>query len=111
MALCGVLTLVQRLYLPAAPIRAAGQGIEPEVHTPKMRIFKLRKSQNDKAEQLFSKPQKKTDSFLKQKEKAWQESQDKMARLKELRLAKEASDNESMEAAGCASTAAKKKKS
>ena len=59
----------------------------------------MRKSPKLRAEQLFSASQKKTDQFLKQKEKAWQESLDKTARLKALRLAKEAADKESAAAA------------
>ena len=48
---------------------------------------------------MFSASQKKTDQFLKQKEKAWQAGSEKTERLKALRLAKERAEKEALEAA------------
>lgn len=73
----------------------------------------MRSSVKTSAEQRFAAAQKKNDQFLKQKEKNWQEMTDKTARLRALRLAKEAADNEAAEAAAAAAAeekAAKKKK-
>lgn len=70
----------------------------------------MRKSTRTRAEQHFSSTQKKADQFLKQKEKAWQEMKDKTARLKALRLAKEAADKEAAEAADTEKASTKSKK-
>ncbi len=59
----------------------------------------MRKSVKSRAEEQFTATQKKSDQALKDKEKAWQELEKKSARLKALRLAKEASDKEAAEAA------------
>ena len=59
----------------------------------------MTKSARNKAEQMFSASQKKTDQFLKQKEKAWQAGSEKTERLKALRLAKEKAEKEASEAA------------
>jgi hypothetical protein len=70
----------------------------------------MRKSVKSSAEQQFAATQKKTDPFLKQKEKARQELTEKTARLKALRLAKETSDKEAAEAADTQKAATKNKK-
>lgn len=57
----------------------------------------MSESSKTRAEQMYSASQKKADQFLKQKEKAWQESKEKVERLKALRLAKDAADNEALE--------------
>ena len=50
----------------------------------------MRKSARAKAEQMFAASQKKSDEHRKRKEKAEQESDAQIAKLKALRLAKEA---------------------
>ena len=71
----------------------------------------MSESSKTRAEQMYSASQKKADQFLKQKEKAWQESKDKVERLKALRLAKETADREALEAANASVKAGSKKKS
>ncbi len=66
----------------------------------------MRKSVKSRAEEQFTASKKKTDQTLKEKERAWQEIGEKTARLKALRLAKEAADREAAEAAAAAEKAA-----
>lgn len=47
-----------------------------------------------RAEQQFAATQKKDDSVIRQKEKAQRERDDRVARLRELRLAKEAAEQQ-----------------
>ncbi len=54
----------------------------------------MRKSARLRAEELFTGPQKKTNPVLKEKERARQQIAEKTARLRALRLAKEAADKE-----------------
>lgn len=65
------------------------------------------KSARSKAEEQFAATQKKAKQALKEKEKAWQETEKKVANLRALRLAKEAADKEAAEKAA-AEKAAKK---
>jgi hypothetical protein len=55
------------------------------------------KSARSKAEEQFAATQKKAKQALKEKEKAWQETEKKVAGLRALRLAKEAADKEAAE--------------
>ena len=64
-----------------------------------------------KAEKQFAASQKKNKQALKEKEKVRQEVVEKMARLRALRLAKEAADKEAAEKAAADKAAAKIKKS
>jgi hypothetical protein len=57
----------------------------------------LKKPSISRAEEQFTATQKKDEQALKAKDKAAQERADKRARLKALRLAKEASDAEAMD--------------
>ncbi len=50
------------------------------------------KSSKSRAEQQFGASQKKVDAVIKQKEKTQRERDERMARLRDLRLAKEAAD-------------------
>ncbi len=59
----------------------------------------MRKSARAKAEQMFAASQKKSDEYRKQKEKAEQESDAQIAKLKALRLAKEAAEKKTAEKA------------
>ena len=55
------------------------------------------KSAVSRAEEKFAATQKKAKQVLKENEKAGQERAEKVARLRALRLAKEAADNEAAE--------------
>ena len=71
-------------------------------------------SVKSRAEEQFAATQKKTREALKEKEKERQERATQIAKLKALRLAKEAADQEAAEQAAAekaAAVAAKKKKS
>ena len=70
----------------------------------------MRKSVKSRAEEQFTASKEKADQTLKNKDKAWQEIGEKTARLKALRLAKEASDREAAEAAAAEKVAANNKK-
>ncbi len=68
-------------------------------------------SVKSRAEEKFAATQKKDTQALKEKEKALQERAEHVARLRALRLAKEAADKKAAEEAAAEKTAAKKKKS
>ncbi len=68
------------------------------------------KSGKSRAEEQFAAIQKKDKQALKEKEKARQESADHVARLRALRLAKEAADKKAAEKAAAEKAAAKTKK-
>ncbi len=70
----------------------------------------MRNSVKSRAEEQFAATQKKDKQALKEKEKARQEMAEHVARLRALRLAKEAADNEAAEAAAAEKAAAKNKK-
>ncbi len=70
----------------------------------------MRKSVKSRAEEQFAATQKKDKQALKEKEKARQEMAEHVARLRALRLAKEAADKEAAEAAAAEKAAAKRKK-
>ena len=57
----------------------------------------MRKSARSRAEEQFTATQKKAKQVLKEKEKAEQELTERTARLRALRLAKEAADKEAAE--------------
>ncbi len=67
----------------------------------------MRKSARLRAEELFTAPQKKTNPVLKEKERARQQIAEKTARLRALRLAKEAADKEAAEEAEAEKAVAK----
>ncbi len=68
------------------------------------------KSAKSRAEEHFTATQKKDKQILKEKEKARQEIAERVARLRALRLAKEAADKEAAEEADAEKAAAKNKK-
>lgn len=68
------------------------------------------KSAKSRAEIKFAATQKRDKQFLKEKEKAQQELVERVAKLRALRLAKEAADKEAAEQAAAEKAAAKKKK-
>jgi colicin import membrane protein len=57
----------------------------------------MSKSSRSKAEEQFAATQKKAKQVQKEKERAWQERTEHMAKLRALRLAKEAADKEAAE--------------
>ena len=63
----------------------------------------MRKSAKSRAEEQFTATQKKDKLVLKEKEKAQQERADHVARLRALRLAKEAADRKAAEKAAAKS--------
>ena len=69
------------------------------------------KSAKSRAEEQFAATLKKDKQALKEKEKARQESAEHVARLRALRLAKEAADKKAAEKAAAEKAAAKSKKS
>ncbi len=80
------------------------QRLEPDERTSKLAY--LTKS---KAEQLFAATQKKAKHAAKEKEKSWQELNERVAKQRAARLAKEAADKEAAEQAATEKAAAKKK--
>ncbi len=70
----------------------------------------MRKSAKSRAEEQFAATQKKAKQALNEKEKAVQERVEHVARLRALRLAKEAADKKISEEAAIEKAAAKKKK-
>jgi len=71
----------------------------------------MAKSVNSRAEEKFAATQKKAKQALKDKDKAWQDLTDRVAKQRGLRLAKEAADKEAAEQAAAEKEAAKRKKS
>ena len=71
----------------------------------------MAKSVRSRADEQFAATQKKAKQFVKDKDKAWQELTDRVAKQKALRLAKEAADQEAAEQAAAEKAAAKAKKS
>ena len=57
----------------------------------------MAKSVRSRADEQFAATQKKAKQFVKDKDKAWQELTDRVAKQKALRLAKEAADQEAAE--------------
>jgi hypothetical protein len=66
-------------------------------------------SVKSRAEEQFTATQKKSNQDLKKKDKAWQEKAECVARLRALRLAKEAADKEAAEKADAEKAATKNK--
>ncbi len=69
------------------------------------------KSARSRAEAQFAATQKKSKQALEEKEKAWQETERKVANLRALRLAKEAADKDAAERAAAEKAAARTRKS
>ncbi|HJO97147.1 MAG TPA: hypothetical protein QF891_04055, partial [Rhodospirillales bacterium] len=89
---------------------AADNRSFPRRLEPKQRIHAMLKTVKSRAEEQFTATQKKDRKALKDKEKARQERADSVARLRGLRLAKEAADKEAAEAEAKKKPSAKKKK-
>jgi hypothetical protein len=84
--------------------------LRPRRREPDERTSKLANLTRSKAEQKFAATQKKAKQAVKEKEKSWQELNARVAKLKALRLAKEAADKEAAELVAAEKAAAKKKR-
>ncbi len=72
------------------------ENFHPRRLEPKQRIAEMWESEKSRTDEPFAATQTKA---LKEKEKSWQELVERVAKLKALRLAKEAADKEAAEAA------------
>ncbi len=70
------------------------ESTRPWHRESKQRITEMLKSVKSRAEEQFTATQKKGKQALKEKENAWQQRMEHTARLRALRLAKEAADKE-----------------
>ena len=70
------------------------ESTRPGLREPKQRITDMLKSVKSRAEEQFAATQKKDEQTLKEKENAWQQRMKHSAKLRALRLAKEAADKE-----------------
>ncbi len=77
---------------------------------PNERTCSLANLTKSKAELQFAATQKRAKQAAKEKDKSWQELNERVAKLKALRLAKEAADKEAAEQAAAEKAAAKKKR-
>ncbi len=66
----------------------------PGLREPKQRITEMLKSVTSRAEEQFAATQKKDEQAQKEKENAWQQRMKHSAKLRALRLVKEAADKE-----------------
>jgi hypothetical protein len=69
------------------------ESTRPGLREPKQRITEMLQSVKSRAEEKFAATQKKDKQVRKEKETAWQQRMEHTARLRALRLAKEAADN------------------
>jgi hypothetical protein len=91
------------------PLPAFGPGRAPGPRHSQAREFSMTNPIRSKAEEKFAKLRRNEDDVIKQRDKAQKELMEKTARLKALRLAKEAADREAA-AQAKAEKAAKAKK-
>jgi hypothetical protein len=98
--------------LPACPglARTPDQAVRPGHRNLKWSIIEMLTSTKSRAEEQYAATQKKNKQALKQKEEAQLVSDQKIARLRALRLAKEAEDRKVAEKEAAQKVAAKKKK-
>lgn len=92
-----------------ATVRLRHENLYPGRFQPDERTIKLANLTRSKAEQQFAATQKKAKQAAKDKEKSWQELNERVAKLRALRLAKEAADKEAAEQAAAEKAATKKK--
>ena len=107
---CAMPSPTLRTSLRAFPPALRDENFRPWRREPKQRIAEMLKSGKSRAEEQFAAIQKKDKQALKEKEKARQESAEHVARLRALRLAKEAADKKAAEKAAAEKAAAKTKK-
>ncbi len=70
------------------------ESTRPGLREPKQRITEMLMSVKSRAEEQFAATQKKDEQAQKEKENAWQQRMKHSAKLRALRLAKEAADKE-----------------
>jgi len=70
------------------------ESTRPGLREPKQRITEMLMSVKSRAEEQFAATQKKDEQAQKEKETAWQQRMKNSAKLRALRLAKEAADKE-----------------
>ncbi len=70
------------------------ESTRPGLREPKQRITEMLMSVKSRAEEQFAATQKKDEQAQKEKENAWQQRIKHSAKLRALRLAKEAADKE-----------------
>ncbi len=70
------------------------ESTRPGLREPKQRITEMLMSAISRAEEKFAATQKKDKQALKEKENAWQQRMEHTARLRALRLSKEAANKE-----------------
>ncbi len=70
------------------------ENTRPGLREPKQRITKMLMSVKSRAEEQFAATQKKDEQALNEKENAWQQRMKHSAKLRALRLAKDAADKE-----------------
>ncbi len=99
-----------RTSLRAVPPALRDENFRPRRLELKQKITEMWKSVKSRAEEQFAASQKKAKQALTEKEKAYQEMVERVARLRALRLAKEAADKEAAEEADAEKAAAKNKK-
>ncbi len=83
-----------RASLRADPPALPDESAHPWRLEPKQRITEMLESVKSRAEEQFAATQKKDKQALTAREKAWQQRMEHTARLRALRLAKEAADKE-----------------
>ncbi len=83
-----------RVSLRADPPALRDESARPWRLEPKQRITEMLTSVKSRAEEQFAATQKKDKQALKEKENAWQQRMEHTARLRALRLVKEAADKE-----------------
>ncbi|MFQ5783322.1 MAG: hypothetical protein ACE5H8_00680 [Alphaproteobacteria bacterium] len=97
-------------HAASSPACAPGRKFPPVTPRTEAEDYQMRMSVKSRAEEQFAAIQKKAKQALKEKEKARQEIAERVARLRTLRLAKEAADKEAAEEADAEKAAAKTKK-
>ena len=70
------------------------ESTRPGLREPKQRITKMLMSVKSRAEEQFAATQKKDEQALNEKENAWQQRMKNSAKLRALRMVKEAADKE-----------------
>jgi len=93
-----------------AAVRVQLENLRPRRREPDGRTREVANLTRSKAEEQFAATQRKAKQVAKEKEKSWQELNERVAKLKALRLAKEAADKEAAEQAAAEKLAAKKKR-
>ncbi len=86
--------MILHTSLQADPPALRDESTRPGLREPKQRITEMLKSVKSRAEEQFAATQKKDEQALKEKETDWQQRMKHSAKLRALRLVKEAADKE-----------------